>query len=174
MLNLHLFEAFFTPSPVWTSLRQRKPNLLGAHALEALLLPEEPADYPQRIGVYHALLTHDLLLPLPSGSRQLARRILTLENGDGQCGLPAFTDERAFSLWLEKAGEAFSGADGISGFVSLSFSAVCRAAVETGADWLVLNAAGPIGGEIARCEFLYLADSLLPPPFMEKHPAETL
>jgi hypothetical protein len=170
MLNLNPFDTLFTPSPVRKNLPwRRRPNLLNARTLEALLLPgRDEMDYPRRVDVYHTLLTHDVLLPLPAaGSPRFSGQILTLENEGGERGLPAFTDENAFLLWSRKVGDLgseFSAAGGLSGFTSLPFSTVCGIAVETGADWLILNAAGPVGGEIARCELLYLADSLVPPP----------
>jgi hypothetical protein len=179
MLNLNPFDTLFTPSPVrknppW----RRQRNLLSPRTLEALLLPgRDELDYPRRVDVYHTLLTHDVLLPLPAGSPRFSGQALTLENEGGERGLPAFTDEDAFLLWNRKVGDLsdeFSAMGGLSGFARLPFPTVCGIAVETGADWLILNAAGPVGGEIARCELLYLADSLVPPPVPTEDATDTV
>jgi SseB protein N-terminal domain len=125
-------------------------NSLSEDALEKSL-------YPERMRLYHGLLAHDFLLPIPMEATVSLEKNLTLlmmENDAGERGLPIFSHRDALALWAKQE----------VGFIVLPFSMLCNYALEAGADCIVLNVNGPFGREITRNDLTYLANSLIPPP----------
>lgn len=161
---LNRFDSFFNRNfrqPEMIRGANGEPFLLDDLQLEAMLAPLQDLSvresYPLQIGFYDKLLGYDLLLPVPPGAtvtRGKGLPIITLENGNGERGLPLFTSEKALSLWGDEATD----------YVAFSFAALCGYAMEANVDYLVINVAGPYGCEIAFHDFSYLAESLLPPP----------
>jgi hypothetical protein len=161
-LMLNRFDRFFNRGnrrPQDFFAREGEPNLLSDACLRDMLgplhdLPPEEA-YPLQIGFYDKLLGCDLLLPVPMGANYAkGLPILTLENPQGERGLPIFTSEHTFSLW----------SDELTDYVALPFATLCGYAMEANADFLVVNVAGPYGCEISFHDFSYLAEGLLPAP----------
>jgi hypothetical protein len=117
-------------------------------------LPLE-ACYPLQIAFYEKLLTCDLLLPVPAGTRvEQGLPIVMLENARGDKGLPLFTTEQNLGLWVEESTD----------YVILPFPQICCYAMEAQLDYIVINATGPYGCEIPFNDLSYLAEGLLPPP----------
>lgn len=134
-------------------------QLMADSLLEEMLgqleaLPLE-ACYPLQVSFYEKLITCDLLLPVPAGTRlDQGLPIVMLENGHGEKGLPLFTTEQNMGLWLEEDTD----------YVILPFTQICGYAMEAQLDYIIINASGPYGCEIAFGDFSYLAEGLLPPP----------
>jgi hypothetical protein len=160
---LNRFDAFFN-----RDRRQGKfplddctaePTLLSDQQLEDMLTPltelHSQASYALQVGFYDKLLGYDLLLPVPHGAfTGKGLSIVTLENAQGERGLPIFTSEKAFSLW----------ADDGANYLALPFATLCSYAMEANVDYIIVNVSGPFGCEISFHDFSYLAEGLLPAP----------
>lgn len=159
------FPEFFHP--------HQQPNTLAHRLLSPATLanlftsglhenPLEKSPYPERMRLYHGLLAHDFLLPIPmeaAVSLEKNMTLLLMENDSGERGLPIFSHRDALASW----------AKGEVGFIVLPFAVLCSYALEAGADCIVLNVNGPFGREITRNDLTYLANSLIPPPADKAH-----
>ncbi len=129
---------------------QQLSQILG----EVEHLPQS-ACYPHQVAFYEKLLHCDLLLPIPvSADLNRGLPLLSLENGNGETGLPIFTNENNLAQWTQ----------GQNNYLPLSFTKLCAYALEARMDYLILNIAGPFGCEISFHDFSYLAEGLIPPP----------
>jgi len=136
---------------------------LNGPALEKLLhrLAVSPQNnrYPQLMSLYENLLHSMVLIPVPSGTDiRKGIPLMTLENSNGEKGVPVFTSEEAMAMWVTEETE----------YVGLPFPILCTHAVQANLDFVVLNLAGPSGGELTHYEFTYLAENLIPPPREDK------
>lgn len=132
--------------------------------------PEEDR-YPLLLPLYHQLMGSMVITPIPTGSAMskdetLAQglSLMVIQNESGERGIPIFTSEEAMSFWVNEPTE----------YVGLPFTVLCTYAVESELDFLVINAAGPAGGEISHYEMTYLAERLAPPPQTERSGELTL
>jgi hypothetical protein len=117
-------------------------------------LPPE-ACYPLQLSFYRKMLECDLLLPVPVGTQiQAGIPLMTLENPQGEVGLPIFTSEDALARWDDEPTE----------YIILPFHKLCGYAVEAKVDFIIVNVGGPQGCEISLRDFSYLAENLIPPP----------
>jgi hypothetical protein len=117
-------------------------------------------DGPETRGpFYAALLVSRLLLPTPgdgsSGETTEDGRVrffTTPPGEDGSWKILAFTDERALSAWRAED----------SRYLELDGRALFAMAVSTPTAGILLNVAGPAGGELTRREFATLAEGAIP------------
>jgi hypothetical protein len=77
---------------------------------------------------------------------------VVLTNPQGQTALPVFTDEEAVRLWQPEGAP----------YVAFHAPDLFQLALQNNADALVVNVAGPTGGEITRHELSVLAQGTLP------------
>lgn len=156
------FDQYFPGEPPRVRRVPGSPQsgkLLEEEVLATLLdrLDETSSEdcYPLQLSFYQKILQCDLLLPVPIGTQlQMGLPLVTLENPQGEVGLPIFTSEESLALWDDEPTE----------YVILPFSKLCGYAMEAQVDFLIVNVAGPHGCEIALRDFSYLAESLIPPP----------
>lgn len=120
-----------------------------------------PADkrYALQMSLYQQLIGSMVLIPVPKGTdTRQSIPLMTLENERGETGVPVFTSEEAMAMWVSEETE----------YVGLPFPMLCTHAVQANLDFVVLNLAGPAGGELTHYEFSYLAENLIPPPREDK------
>jgi hypothetical protein len=108
---------------------------------------------------YTALLDSRLLLPTPAeethtgaASDGRARFFTTPPGEDGSWKILAFTGEGALAAWR---------ADGVP-FLEMDARSLFALAVSTPTAGILLNVAGPAGGEVTRREFTTLAEGAIP------------
>ncbi|TWT43751.1 hypothetical protein RAS1_01500 [Phycisphaerae bacterium RAS1] len=129
--------------------------------MRALSGDDSPAN---RAAFYQALLGANLLVPTSrpfdcprdeSGAATLPEGepipLVTVENDAGQRAMLAFTDVAALHAWRSAADH-----------LSLAAGALFSIAVQNDFDAVVLNIAGPDGGDLSRREFSMLAQGMLP------------
>lgn len=116
--------------------------------------------------LYEALMNSTLLVPTSGegdddpqpGWHELAEdtqlQFVVLTNPQGQTALPVFTDEEALRLWQPEG----------TPYVAFPAPDLFGMALQNNADALVVNVAGPTGGEITRHELSVLAQGTLPDP----------
>ncbi|MEO8289327.1 MAG: enhanced serine sensitivity protein SseB C-terminal domain-containing protein [Chloroflexota bacterium] len=121
-------------------------------------------DNPEtRLELYSALLDSTLLLPLPpppeghapgfvTPDENTPLNLIMLQDAGGRVVLPAFTDTTALMAW---------DSSGFS-YVGLSAPLLLTTAYEEQISAVVLNVAGPTGGEISQSEIAILAQGALP------------
>jgi len=137
----------------------------AADLLAAIRAVSERDDRGSRRGLYAALLGSTLLLPAEPGADEPAagtdepsprtdelRLFTTPPEADGSWKLLAFTDPTAATEWRS---------DGVR-LVPRSAREVFAFAVRSATSAILLNVAGPAGGELTRREFAALAEGVLP------------
>jgi hypothetical protein len=118
-----------------------------------------------RRALYEALVNSTLLVPTAAqgedpqpGWHSLEEdtqlQFIVLTNPQGQTALPVFTDEEALRLWQPEGAP----------YVAFHAHDLFALALQNNADALVVNVAGPTGGEITRHELSVLAQGTLPDP----------
>jgi hypothetical protein len=125
--------------------------------LSAIRAVSERDDADSRRGLYSSLLGSTLLMPAEPGTGDAAatdglRLFTTPPDEDGSWKLLAFSDPDAASAWRS---------DGVK-FVAVSASEVFALAVGSATSAILLNVAGPAGGELTRREFAALAEGTVP------------
>ncbi len=146
---------------------------LNGQRLERImsLLPECQGENREAVMItlYETLLNSIVLTPLPGHDNlddelnfkhPVDGILLTaLENENGQRGLPVFTSEEAMSFWVKEPTE----------YIGVPFPVLCTHAIQSGLDTILINLAGPAGGEINHYELTYLAEGMIPPPKPERY-----
>ena len=114
----------------------------------------ERDDAGTREAFYSSLLHSTLLLPVHPGSGDAeGRHLFTTPPGpDGSWKLLAFTDAAAAKAWRTDDVE----------FLALDIGEVLATAVASPTSAILLNVAGPAGGELTRREFSALAEGTIP------------
>jgi hypothetical protein len=125
--------------------------------LSAIRAVSERDDADSRRALYSSLLGSTLLMPTEPGTDAAAgtgglRLFTTPPDEDGSWKLLVFSDAEAASAWRS---------DGVE-FVPVSASEVFAVAVRSATSAILLNVAGPAGGELTRREFAALAEGTLP------------
>lgn len=153
----------FFKNPFATQSSRHPGYKLESVQLEGMLkrigdAPEERR-YPLQMAFYEKLLGSIVLLPVPTGT-DIGEGVplMALENAQGERGVPVFTSEKTLSEWMDHTDE-FDG-----DYVGIPFPVLCGHVLRAKLDFVILNLAGPYGGEIGQAEFSYLAEGLLPPP----------
>jgi len=150
---------------VFQSLFQRKPegpsNDELIFAINAVANEDSP---PNRKNLYKELLKSILLIPIPKKTDRSESgkwvvlddskdvEIITGQNAKGEKLLFTFTDYTALRVW-RKAGASY---------IALRAQDVFRLAQENGAASIVINPAGPIGGELTSREINFLIEGAIP------------
>jgi type III secretion system (T3SS) SseB-like protein len=133
----------------------------GAQALLGAIRAVAERDEPDtRERFYAALLDSRILLPTPDDGAPAAAaagdgrvRFFTTPPGeDGSWKILAFTDEGALSAWRPEGAR----------HLELDARALFALAVSTPTAGILLNVAGPAGGELTRREFATLAEGAIP------------
>lgn len=153
----------FFKNPFATQSAQRAGYQLEGLQLEGMLRrigdTPEAQRYPLQMAFYEKLLKSIVLLPVPAGTDISGGvPLMALENAQGERGVPVFTSEKTLTQWMGHTPE-FDGE-----YVGIPFPVLCGHMLKARLDFVILNVAGPYGGEIGQAEFSYLAEGLLPPP----------
>ncbi len=153
----------FFRNPFAAQSGQRQGYRLDGAQLEGMLrrIGDTPEDqrHPLQMAFYEKLLKSMVLLPVPAGTDVSSGvPLMALENAQGELGVPVFTSENTLSQWMGHTPE-FDGE-----YVGIPFPVLCGHVLKARLDFVILNVAGPYGGEIGQAEFSYLAEGLLPPP----------
>lgn len=134
-----------------------QPRFQGAkleRMLERLALSPEDLQAPLQRQLYDTLLDSYIFLPVPEGHDiQQGISLTVYANEAGQSGTPVFTSEDAMAQWVTEPME----------YVAVPFPDLCAFAIDARLDYLLMNLAGPGGGEISHFEMIYLADRIIPP-----------
>ncbi len=110
--------------------------------------------YNYRLPIYQALLKNHIYIPVPEDHQAgELLRLVTVNDVDGNLGIPVFTTADALFSWTQND----------NSFASISFPALCRQSLESQIDFIVFNPAGPVSGELSAYEMCYLAEGLIPP-----------
>lgn len=123
-----------------------------AELLAAIRAVSARDDAETREAFYVSLLGSTLLLPKPLDAAGDAHLFTTPPAEDGSWKLLAFTDPTAAAAWQ---------ADGVE-LMSRPAREVFAAAVSSPTSGILLNVAGPAGGELTRREFTALAEGTIP------------
>jgi SseB protein N-terminal domain len=141
------------------AVRSGEPS--NPHLLQAMRDVALSDNAATRHGVYEALLTSILLVPVANrpafpGWKTLQNdttmEFITTQRPDGQTALLAFSDSTALQKW-KPAG---------SGFVGIQAKTLFALAGQNGFNAIIVNIAGPTGGEITRGELDLLAQGRIP------------
>lgn len=141
-----------------------KPSPGNRKLVEAMREVSGNDNPKSRRQLYQALLGGTFLIPTAGSTEESSRKkkitltpgsrhqFITMRDAEGMVGVPVFTDSNALLAWRPQGSQ----------YLELHARDVFSLALANNIDRIIVNVAGPTGGEITRAEIQALSEEALP------------